>query len=104
MRHAGAVNPTTENNLRISEKWLAARPKSVVNIRRPVPLEGRFAIVTSAGRDAVDAENASDEGICCGRGSRAVLTPRRWRQVSRSYPRDDGDQRARAPGRTRNKP
>jgi hypothetical protein len=30
---------------------------------RPVPLEGRFAIVTSAGRDAVDAESASDEGI-----------------------------------------
>jgi len=31
-------------------------------IRRPVPIEGRFAIVTNAGRDAVDADGASDEG------------------------------------------
>jgi hypothetical protein len=29
---------------------------------RPVPLEGRLAIVTDAGRDAVDAGSASDEG------------------------------------------
>jgi hypothetical protein len=30
--------------------------------RRPVPLEGRFAIVTDVGRDAVDASGAEDEG------------------------------------------
>ena len=29
---------------------------------RPVPPEGRFAIVTDAGRDAVDADSAFDEG------------------------------------------
>jgi hypothetical protein len=29
---------------------------------RLVPLEGRIAIVTDAGRDAVDANGASDEG------------------------------------------
>ena len=29
--------------------------------RRPAPLEGRFAIVTDAGRDAVDADGAFDE-------------------------------------------
>jgi hypothetical protein len=62
---------------------------------------GALAIVIDAGRDAVDAENASDEGICCGRQSRVVLAPRRRRQVSRRYPRDDGDQKARAPGRAR---
>jgi hypothetical protein len=28
---------------------------------RPVPKEGRFAIVTNAGRDAVDASGATDE-------------------------------------------
>jgi hypothetical protein len=28
---------------------------------RPVPLEGRLAIVTDAGRDAVDAGGAFDE-------------------------------------------
>jgi len=33
-----------------------------------------------------------------------VLTPRRWRQASRKYPRDDGDKRARSPGRVRRKP
>jgi hypothetical protein len=30
-------------------------------ICRPVPLEGRFAIVTDAGRDAVDADAPTDE-------------------------------------------
>jgi hypothetical protein len=32
-----------------------------VYIRRPVPLEGRIAIVTNAGRDAMDAGGAIDE-------------------------------------------
>jgi hypothetical protein len=32
-------------------------------IFRLVPLKGRFAVVTNAGRDAVDAEGAEDEGI-----------------------------------------
>jgi hypothetical protein len=39
-----------------------------------------------------------------GRRSRVVLTPRRWRQVQRSYPLDDGGKRARSPGRARRKP
>src|ERR1700724_1644618 len=34
-------------------------------------------------RDAMDAVAAQDERRCCGRRSRVVLTPRRWRQVSR---------------------
>ena len=32
-------------------------------ICRPVPLEGRFAIVTDAGRDAVDADAPLTNGI-----------------------------------------
>jgi hypothetical protein len=36
--------------------------KSFVYLRHPVPLEGRIAIVTDAGGDAVDADGASDEG------------------------------------------
>src|ERR1700733_6007457 len=28
------------------------------------PTEGRFAVVTNAGRDAVDADSACDEGVC----------------------------------------
>jgi hypothetical protein len=35
--------------------------KSILKVRRPVPTEGRLAIVTNAGRDAVDADGASDE-------------------------------------------
>jgi hypothetical protein len=37
--------------------------KSGVCLACPVPLEGRLAIVTNAGRDAVDAGSASDEGV-----------------------------------------
>jgi hypothetical protein len=40
----------------------------------------------------------------CGRRSRVVLTPRRWRQASRKCPRGDGDNQARSPGRARRKP
>jgi hypothetical protein len=51
----------------------------------------------------------------CGRRSRVVLTPRRWRQVlwrrnrpyravMRQIPLGDGDKKARSPGRARRKP
>jgi hypothetical protein len=40
----------------------------------------------------------------CGRRSRVVLTPRRWCQVLREDARDDGDKKARSPGRARYKP
>jgi len=45
------------------------------------PTEGRLAIVTDAGRDAVDAAAQPDERRLCGRRSRVVLMPRRWHQV-----------------------
>jgi len=38
-------------------------------------------VVANAGRDAVDADGASDEGIGGGRKRRVVLTPRRWCQA-----------------------
>src|ERR1700676_1857920 len=40
----------------------------------------------------------------CGRRSRVVLTPRRWRQVGGSNSADDGGKQARSPGRARRKP
>jgi hypothetical protein len=43
--------------------------------RRLVPHKGRIAIVTDAGRDAVDADGTLDEGAGRGRRSRVVLTP-----------------------------
>ena len=38
------------------------RPKSLYIHRHPVPLRGALRNVTSAGRDAVDADGAPDEG------------------------------------------
>src|SRR5229473_7047869 len=92
------------------------------------PTEGRFMIVTNAGRDAVDAaafcaqwdrragsqesvsdQQHADERCCCGRQNRVVLTPRRWRQVrgvllaqpgsDKTISADNGGKRARSPGR-----
>jgi hypothetical protein len=55
-------------------------------------------------RDAVDAGGATDESTDCGRRSRVVLTPRRRRQVGGGNSADDGDKKARSPGRSRRKP
>ncbi|SRR6266404_4306970 len=60
----------------------------------PSHQEGRYAIVTFAGRDA---EGATDERAGSGRSSRVVLAPRRWSQVleKRKLLRDDGGKQAR---------
>ena len=109
-------------------------PKSHLQLSLSHPLQGRIAIVTDAGWDAVDAAafcarwdcrasrktlerfpGVLTRDVCCGRRSRVVLTPRRWRQVlrrcippnrvvTRQYPRSDGGKRARSPGRARKKP
>jgi hypothetical protein len=56
--------------------------------RRPVPHEGRFAIVTDVRRDAVDAGSASDEGAdlrtakSCGPDA-PTLASSWWRQLRR---------------------
>jgi hypothetical protein len=117
------------------QKYFASPVGQIISTssRHPTPPEGRIAIVTDAGRDAVDAaafcarwdrragsqefvsdHRHADERCCCGRQNRVVLTPRRWRQVlrmaSRPYrvrtsliSRDDGGKRARSPGRARHK-
>jgi len=50
-------------------------------LSRPVPKEGRVAIVTAAGRDAVDADAPITNGAEADVQSRVVLAPRRWCQV-----------------------
>ena len=55
-------------------------------------------------RDAMDAGGATDERVTCGRRSRVVLTPRRWRQVGESDFTGDGGNKARSPGRARRNP
>ena len=42
--------------------------------------------------------------LSCGRRSRVILTPRRWRQVGERNFTDDGGKQARSPGRARRKP
>src|SRR5579872_6700773 len=61
----------------------------------PPRQEGRLAIVTNAGRDAVDALAPLTNGARGGRRSRVVLTPRRWRQVCGDNPASDGGKKAR---------
>ena len=82
-----------------------ASPKSVAYPSPSCLPEGRFAIVTDVRRDAVDADALADEERDGGRRSRVVLTPRRWRSsLAGLFLRDDGDKKARSPGRARRKP
>ena len=60
----------------------------IVNHSRDSPAkEGRHAIVTVAGRDAVDADVTTDERDGSGRRRRVVLMPRRWHQVDGKFRR-----------------
>ena len=66
--------------------------------RRLTPHEGRIAIVTDAGRDAVDAGGAADESADFADGE--VVWSRRLDAGVKSARRraDDGDKKARSPG------
>jgi hypothetical protein len=65
--------------------------------------------------ESVSDQQHADERCCCGRRSRVVLTPRRWRQgcgccvgptglQTQHWSANDGGKRARSPGRARRKP
>ena len=62
--------------------------------------EGRLAIVTNVGWDAVDATERETSARGCGRRSRVVLAPRSRRQVRKTPTRraDDGVNKAVVPG------
>ena len=108
-------------------------PNQIYKPRRLVPLEGRIAIVTDAGRDAVDAAALGARGD--GRAGPHGPVSDQWRADERCLLRtakscgpdastpasslrrfcepdradktifaDDGDKQARSPGRARNKP
>src|ERR1700722_1452702 len=75
-----------------------------ISLAIPSHTEGRFAIVTDVGHGMRWTWAAHlTRALVCGRRSRVVLTPRRWRQVSRKYPRGEGGKKARSPGRARSK-
>ncbi len=82
-----------------------ARPKSLHESSRPASHEGRFAIVTDVGCGMRWTQAARlTSALSCGRRSRVVLTPRRWRQVCGSDSAGDGGKKARSPRRARRKP
>jgi hypothetical protein len=82
----------------------AFSPNQTYDSRVPPLHEGRFAIVTNARRDAMDANGAQDERARRVRQSQVVPMPRRWHQALRKHPQGDGDKKARSPGRAWNKP
>jgi hypothetical protein len=62
------------------------------------PERGALRNVINAGRGAVDADGAFDEGAWGGRQRRVVLMPRRWHQVLREDAQGDGGKQARLTG------
>src|ERR1035441_9272523 len=76
-----------------------------ISLALPAHTKGRFAIVTDVGLGMRWTRVVLlTRALLCGRRSRVVLTPRRWRQASRKYSRGDGGKKARSPGRARRKP
>jgi hypothetical protein len=59
------ARPNSRRVQPLSQKY-SVFPKPQISLypRHPVPTEGRFANVTDAGRDAVDADSACDESVC----------------------------------------
>jgi hypothetical protein len=70
----------------------------------PLQAKGRFAIVTNAGRAAVDAESAFDVGARRVRKKRVVLMPQAGIKPVEAIPRATVTNRAVAPGRARHNP
>ena len=78
-------------------------PNHFITPAVPAHTEGRFAIVTDVGQGMRWTRAAPEtRALICGRRSRVVLTPRRWRQVGGSDSAGDGGKKARSPGRARN--
>ena len=91
-------SPITKNIL--LRGWV----ETAIHQANPVPERGAFRDRHGRGMGCDGRDGAFDERRQGGRRSRVVLTPRRWRQVSRKCPRGDGDKKARSPGRARRKP
>jgi hypothetical protein len=74
-------------------------PNQIYIDRRPVPQEGRLAIVTDAGRDAMDAGGVADErrlrrtAKSCGPDAPTLAS-----SCAEAFPRGDGGKQARSPG------
>ena len=102
LRFSGIVSSLVMKNILLYRNKIQEH-----KLTRPVPSEGRFAIVTiRRAQDAMDAVASGrvfppDENAVSGRRSRVVLAPRPWRQVGAKYRADDGGKKRRSPGRAR---
>ena len=109
----GVVGAVESHN----EKYFRSVPTQIISLFAAVSSHMRGVSRSSRTRDEMRWTRAAllTRARACGRRSRVVLTPRRWRQVSRKamsalsgatrrYPRGDGDNKARSPGRARRKP
>src|ERR1700738_2772263 len=72
--------------------------------RRPAPQRGGSRSSPTRGGTRWARAALKTRALTCGRRSRVVLTPRRWRQVRGGDSADDGGKQARSPGRARRKP
>jgi hypothetical protein len=91
------------------QKFLPSLLTQITCISFAIPshTKGRFAIVTDVGHGMRWTRvTLLTRAQPCGRRSRVVLTPRRWRQVGddASHHAGDGGKQARSPGRARRKP
>jgi hypothetical protein len=68
------------------QKYFDSLQTQITSLSIPFrPDRGRIAIVTDAGRNAMDADGAADDGAKSGRRSRVVLTPQWLASSRRSY-------------------
>ena len=81
----------------------AAHPNHF-HIRRRPPLRGVSGSSRTRGWMRWTQAARLTSAQPCGRRSRVVLTPRRWRQIGGSNSTNDGDNKARSPRRARRKP
>jgi hypothetical protein len=80
------------------------RPKSPLHARRPIPPRGVSRSSRTRGGTRWTQAALLTRAWFCGRRSRVVLTPRRWRQVGGRNFTGDGGKQARSPRRARSKP
>src|ERR1700742_882351 len=81
-----------------------ANPNQIHIPRRLVPQRGVSRSSRTRGGMRWTRAALLTRAHTCGRRSRVVLTPRRWRQIGGSNSTNDGDKKARSPRRARRKP
>jgi hypothetical protein len=89
-----------------AQKYFPSRLTQITFTIRAIPSHLRGVSRSSRTRGGMRWTRAAllTRAPACGRRSRVVLTPRRWRQIGGSNSVSDGDNKARSPRRARRKP